>query len=304
MRLTTDQFQAITRHRYLGGPRPAGVPHISIADLGLVEFHRVTGWWAQFDAWQGWLDGRKRDPRPKVWRLVPLFAWQLRRELLKARKPTNTTVTPPPAPPEPPLTIDAARFRNLVFAAQNPLAALAAPPKYTVLFTADPAYDGWASAGAADQLRQAGHKVGVWYVPTEVSKARAEEVLRRVGGTLLLGEGETRPQFWASVHDGLEALIGNLSDTVADPDAVKVVAVGKVAYVNEFYWNQSRGRRPDNHQLPVVSLCIACYDGHLDSSASDAWAPHTGDYKAAGYWWDTMSVYGPGMTQADYEALP
>lgn len=304
MRLTNDQFRAITRHRYLGGPRPAGVPHVSVADLGALEFHRVTGWWAQFDAWMGWIDGRKQDPRPSVWRRVPLFAWQLRRDMLKARKPVNVNPTPPPKPDIPPLPPRAAAYVNLIFAAQNPLAALSAKPKYTILFTADPGYDAWASYGAAQQCRDAGHKVGVWYVPTQVSRERARDVAARLGTDFIIGQAETDEEFWASWTQGCTAVIGNLSACFEDEKAAGLIRDGKMVFVNEFYWNQDSSRKPDNHNLPVPSLCVAFYDGHSDSSSPNAWAPHYGDYLAAGYVWPTMSAYGPGATAADYAALP
>jgi hypothetical protein len=305
VKLTTDQFQAITRHRYLGGPRPYGVPHVSVATLGAVEFHRVTSWWEQFDAWQGWLDSGKHGPRPNVWRVVPLFAWQLRSAVVKARQPVNMHPAPKPPPTQPPaLPERARRYVNGIYAAQNPLAALSAKPKYTIMFTADPGYDAWASGGAAKQARDAGHLVGVWYVPTEVSKGRADEVAQRLGTDLIAGQAETLDQFWASVDHGRDAVIGNLSACFDDPKAADRIRSGAMVFVNEFYWNQDRSRQPDNHGLPVPSLCVACYDGHGDSSSPNAWEPHIGDYQAAGYTWLTMSAYGPGMSAQDYAALP
>ena len=315
MRLTTESFRAITRHRYLGGPKPVmyaktkdgrivRVAHVSIADLGALEFHRVTGWWAQFDAWMGWLDGKKHDPRPTVWRLVPLFAWRLRSELRKARKPVDVPHPAPAPPPAPSLPERARRFVNLIFAAQNPLAGLAAKAKYTILFTADPGYDSWASRGAADQAREAGHPVGVWFVPTEVSIERAREVAARLGTDLIIGQAETLAQFWASWHAGVTVVIGNLSACFEDEAAAELIRSGQMVFVNEFYWNQDKSRKPDNHNLPVPSLCVAFYDGHSDSTSGNAWAPHFGDYRAAGYVWPTMSVYGPGATAADFAALP
>lgn len=315
MRLTNESFQAITWHRYLGGQKPVldaitrdgrlvHPKHISIDDLGALEFHRVTGWWAQFDAWQGWLDGLKRDPRPKVWRRVPLFAWRLRRAMLKARKPVNDKPDPPPVPQIPPLPPRARAYVNLIFAAQNPLAALSAMPKYRVLFTADPGYDDWSSAGAAEQLRGAGHEIGVWYVPTQVSRERAQEVAARLGTTFIMGQAETIDEFWTSVNHERDAVIGNLSACFQDPKAMELVDSGKMIFVNEFYWNQDRSRKPDNHNHPVPSLCKAYYDGCSDSSSGNCFDPDHTDYERAGYVWPTESAYGPGMTTEDYRALP
>lgn len=314
MRLTDASFQAITRFRYLGGQKPvlwavnaAGVTvhvrHISIADLGALEFHRVTGWWAQFDAWMGWIDGKKKAPRPKVWRLVPRFAWTLRGEILKARKPVGVPAppTPPPVPPLPPQVIP---YSNLIFAAQNPLAAVVSKSKYRILYTADPGYDAWATAGSAEQAQAAGHEHGVWYVPTQVSKERADEVARRLGTDFIVGQAETLDEFRASVAHGRKAVVGNLSSCFFDDEVQARLKDGSMVFVNEFYWNQAKYRQPDNHSLPVASMCIATYDGHADGDPNAAWDPTAQDYKSAGYWWNTMSAYGPGMTADDYRLLP
>src|SRR5581483_2987994 len=208
-------------------------------------------------------------------------------------------------PPEiPPLPARAVHYVNLVFAGQNPLAALAAKPKYRILWTADPAYDAWASAGAAKQATDAGHETGVWFVPTQVSIERAREVAARLGTTFIVGQAETIEEFWASVKAGCTAVIGNLSAIFEHEDAAALIRSGQVVFVNEFYWNQDRSRRPDNHNLPVPSLCVAFYDGHSDSTSPNAWEPHAGNYQAAGHWWPTMSAYGPGATADDLRALP
>jgi hypothetical protein len=119
-----------------------------------------------------------------------------------------------------------------------------------------------------------------------------------------MGQSEVDAEFHESWAQGCRAVIGNLSAVFEDADAAAKIRSGEMVFVNEFYWNQDSSRKPDNHNLPVPSLCVAFYDGHSDSSSPNAWEPHNGDYRAAGYWWPTMSAYGPGATADDYRALP
>ena len=301
--LTNEQFRAITRYRYLGGVRPSGIPHISVATIGRKQFDYVTGWWTKFDLWMDFKD--KGGPRPKgIWRIVPLFAWSLRRDILKARPKATPKPPATPTPPVPPLPAWAMQYQNVIFLGQDTYRAVHAPKKYKVAFTADPGYDSWATRAMADAFRDNGREVFVWYVPTQVSAARAEEVAQRVGAAGIIGQAETIDEFWASWNHGRRVVVGNLSAIFEHEDAAKLIREGQMVFVNEFYWNQDSSRKPDNHNLPVSSLCVACYDGHSDSTSGNAWEPHMPQYQAAGYTWPTMSIYGPGATEADYEALP
>lgn len=297
-KLTLDQFHRITLHRFGQlEPRPTDVPHIT-----WTTYPWVMKWWQNFDAWQHWKD--VGGPRPAVWRIVPPFAWILRRKILASRPKVPPAQPTPATPPLPPLPPSAARFQNGLYLGQNPGDALYSRPRYVAIFTADPAYDEYATKGMADTFRNQGHEVMVWYVPSEVSSARAHEVAARIGANTIIGQAETLEQFWASWHDNCVAVIGNLSGILDDPNAMDIVRTGKMIFVNEFYWNQDKNRKPDNHQLPVPSLCIAVYDGHSDSTSGAAWQPSVQDYKDAGYLWSSVSAYGPGMTPQQYAQLP
>jgi len=297
MTLSETDFQAISRYRYLGGRRP-NVGHITKN-----SHPDVLRWWAMFDAWSKWLDAGKKGPRPLVWRLVPRFAWQLRKEILAAR-PRRPPIPPtPPQPPLPPLPSKAAMYQNVIYLGSNPLLALNAKPHYKFAFTADGGTHD-PSRAEADEARNHGHDVFVWYVPTQVSKERAEEVARRLGTTEIIGQAETLDEYRVSREHGRNVVIGNLSSCFEDETVVRELNSGLVVFVNEFYWNQAKYRRPDNHNLPVASLCVACYDGHSDGDPNAAWDPSMEDYIGAGYYWPSMSAYGPGMTENDYKLLP
>lgn len=98
-------FEAWTRHRYLGEPRPAKPAHITKA-----EFPGVIAEWEKFDEWAAWVDSGRKTPRPMVWLAVPpdhwpnhpevkLDAWTLGRlKLAHDRKPPVQHDKPGPPP--------------------------------------------------------------------------------------------------------------------------------------------------------------------------------------------------------------
>jgi len=297
MTLPREQFEAITRYRYGLLSRRPNVGHIT-----QYTHPDVLSWWAQFDLWSKWLDGGKRGPRPKVWVRVPEFAWELRKEILKAR-PAKPPVPPaPPQPPLPPLPSKAAMYQNVVYLGGDPLLALNAKAKYKFAFTADGGTHD-PSREEANIAREHGHDVYVWYVPTQVSRERAETVAARLGTTVIIGQAETLDEYRTSREHGRDAVIGNLSSCFEDATVQRELNSGAVIFVNEFYWNQAKYRVPDNHNLPVASLCVACYNG-TDGDPGAYWDPTMQDYINQGYVWGSMSAYGPGMTADDYKLLP
>jgi hypothetical protein len=121
---------------------------------------------------------------------------------------------------------------------------------------------------------------------------------------MISGQAETLPEFWASWNNGHRHVVGNLSDTVNDPNAVALVKSGQMLYSNEFYWNQDKTRKPDNHGLPVVCLVVASYDGHGDGDLPNAWNPTIRDYKVAGYLPPGSGIYEPGADEQDMGDMP
>jgi hypothetical protein len=301
--LTNSQFQAITRYHFGVGPKPwVGHPHISVSDIGRKQFDYVTGWWKQFAAWMAWQDGGKKGPRPKVWRVVPLFAWQLRKSIL-AKRPHDPP-PPPPPPPLPPVPAGAEHLQNVSVGAWAPMEALAWPG-CKIWFSADPdpSIRRHVTASNAAQCRSQGHEVGVWYVPDQVEHSHAVNCANTLGTNIIAADVETLGRFNRSVENGDKYGIANLSALFEDPRANAMIASGQYVVMNEFYWGQSRNRRPDNHYLPVASLCIMTYDGCSDSQEGDCFHPSlVEDYRPAGYYWQTMSVYQQGFHE--WSALP
>ncbi len=304
-KLTEQQFKDITFYRYGLGPRPKNVPSITTKNYGYVLIR-----WKRFDDWNRWQDKGKPDPRPaNVWVRVPQWEthfnpWDLRKAILKKRKP----YPPPPdvpVPPNPPVPAHAAQFQRVAYMGGDPLSAMQWHG-CKIAFTADPnpAYDQYVTAANAAQARANGHDVYVWYVPTQVSKARAYEVAAELGTTVVIGQAETLPEFWTSWENGHRVVIGNLGACWPDDQARLLIQTGQMVFCNEFYWNANRNLTPNNYNAPVVSMCVALYDGGPNGEGQpNGFDPTMNDYWNAGFIWPGMSVYGPGTTDADWQTL-
>lgn len=221
---------------------------------------------------------------------------------LWAARPTHN---PPPPPPPDPVVHPNPRMQSVAVGAFSPWDAMQWPG-CGIFISADPgpATAQWVSRARADQARSEGHDVAAWYVPDQVPLSRAQQVADTLGTDLIVADCETLYRWKLAYHSGIRNGIANLTDLWQDTEAHAAISSGEFHVMNEFYWNQSKSRQPDNHNLPVDSLCIAVYDGHSDSTAPDAWEPHIAQYAAAGYLWPTVSVYQQNMTPADWAALP
>lgn len=233
--------------------------------------------------------------------------WKAQVALWEAR----AVPAPPPPPPDPVVPADP-RMQNVAVGAFSPWDALAWPG-CRIWISADPgpATAQWVSRSRADDARSEGHDIGTWYVPDQVSLERAREVADILGTDLIAADIETKYRMKLAAESGIRRGIANLSDICemrdgqyVAPDLVQMIASGEFHVINELYWNQSRSRQPDNHNLPVDSLCIAVYNGCSDSSAPDCFEPHVPDYIAAGYMWPTVSVYQQNMKPDDWAKMP
>jgi hypothetical protein len=190
-------------------------------------------------------------------------------------------------------------YANVIFLAENAMYARGAPAHYKMAFSADPAYDDQATRQNAHDFQDMGHGIYVWFVPTEVSMQRAREVAYRIGATQIIGQAETLAQFWASWYCGVRAVVGNLDAIMGDPDAIELVRSGRMAFINECYWNTNRGLNTTftNYNLPVPSICIGLYDaGPAGENKPNGWDPTVADYHDAGLLPPSVSVYGPGTS--------
>lgn len=304
LRLTPAQFKAITLYRYgvSGAVRPRGIPKITSKDYGY-----VLDRWKQFDKWNAWKDvGFARPRPPDVWKRVPKWdgvfsPWDLRKAILDKR-PTTPQPSPLPTPPPPPVAHKP--FQYVLFMGQSLLEALPAQAHYKVAATADPAYDSFANRADADKLREAGHEIYVWYVPTQVSRARAEEIAQRLGTSVIIGQCESAAEFDVSLAHGCKAMVGNVHSLREDQRAK--IRSGAVVLVQEDYWNVQPWSQRDYDGVIPAGACIAVYDGHSEhpDTVPVDWKRTVKDYIAAGRLFPGDGLYGPGASPADFRAMP
>lgn len=303
-------FVPYTRWRFIGlrfpkalakYPRPVFPRHIT------AEVQWVLDEWKRYAAWEAWVLGGKKGPRPAgLWKNVagnPISPGWAGDTLKLVRQ--HTPPKPPPPPPIPSQPPVDHRMQNVSVGAWSPWDALRWPG-CRIWLSADPAesLSRYVKRADADSARHDGHDIGVWYVPDQVSHDRAREAADILGTDLIAADCETLGRWRIAHESGVTRGIANLSALWEDAECNHAIATGAFHVTNEFYWNQAKYRQPDNHNLPVDSLCIAVYNGCSDSQEADCWEPHVADYKAAGHYWPTMSVYQQNMTTADWDALP
>ncbi len=234
--------------------------------------------------------------------------WLAQQALWAAR---NAGPNPIPDPPPPPPVHDFHPDPLLLNAAVGAFSCWDAMawPGCVIYVSADP---GPATAddvdrARADHARSEGHPVEVWYVPDQVSHERAVEVCGILGcdPANIVADCETLGRWQIAYHEhGVTKGIYNLSAIAGDVVAEEAIRGRKFKGMNEFYWNQSRRRRPDNHNLPVDSMQIASYNGCSDSTEPDCFDPAVTDYRDAGFFWDTVGAYQQGMTPEDWNHMP
>lgn len=288
-------------------PRPPFPAHIT------KEVQWVLDEWHRYLEWEAWILSGRHGPRPAdLWKnatgqpISPGWAGDTLR-LVRANMPPKPPLPPPP-PPGPPPIPGIERYQNVVVGAQNVMDALAWPG-CKIWFTADPnpPYSDQPTRENAKRCRDAGHQLGVWYVPDQVSHDRALTVADILGTDpdQIACDVETLHRWRLSVEHGVHIGIANLSALFEDDEAHKAIAEHRYIVMNEFYWNQDRSRQPDNHDLPVTSMQVAVYPPSSDDSDSpNRWDPSIADYKAAGYYWQTMGCYSVDMTAADWANMP
>src|SRR5580765_6303520 len=223
--------------------------------------------------------------------------WKAQIKLWEAR----SAVAPPPPPPPVSIPPNPRLFR-LAVGAFSPWDALAWP-ECGIAISADPFLDHFATREKADEARDQGHDIVVWYVPDQVSHERAIEVANRLGTDLILADCETLYRWKLAYHAGVRNGIYNLSALFEDKEAHDAIESGEFHGINEFYWNQDKSRHVDNHNLPVDAMTIAVYDGCTDGDPANCWEPHVPQYIAnpeMHSFWPTTGAYQQNMTTADW----
>jgi hypothetical protein len=294
--LPPEQARAITRYRFgLVGTRPRGVPKITMTGPHRYMYAR----WTNFDRWFLFRFKSDRRLRPAdVWRRVPSWdhgfytPWDLAAEMLKRWH----DAPPQPLPPRPPPAGKSySGIRHVAVMAQDTDGViLSVGPGMVAAFTADPAYDDWASSGRVQAHVSAGHVIAAWCNPSQVSVQRLRDFGARIGARHLIGQCETAGEFDDSMAGGLTTQVGNLS-SLRDDQLEVIRSRADVHIANEDYWNVQPWLVPNWRGLPVTS-CPAVYGG--SETPSHRYWPLR-EYEAAGRLVPGAWVYQPGMTADD-----
>lgn len=202
---------------------------------------------------------------------------------------------PPPPPPPPASGIDIAR--SVIFLGQNPIDALSSPHYYKLACTADLAYRSWYEDPAfLSGARAQGRRLFSWGDCHTTFPPEIKQMAANFGFEGWYGECESAAAFDVAYSAGAKAMVGNLSSL--RPDQISLVAQAKVFISNELYRNCTPGQQADWHNANagVGGNCIAFYgDGQCSAVGWSAYP----DFIA-----HRDSVYGPGTSVAQYQALP
>lgn len=214
----------------------------------------------------------------------------------KNEPPFTRPIPDPPKPlPHVPPSPDLSAARSILFLAQDINASDLAPSYYARAYTADRAYARPSPADVAAR-RARGIRQFSWCDCRTTLPAEAIEMASELGLDGWIGQGEQAAEFDNAIGAGAKIVIGNFNSLRADQLALVVAA--KVLWIQEDYWNCGDGV-PDWHGWPIAGSCVAVYG---DSQCS---RKPISDYIAAGRFTPGRdSVYGPGMTEADYHNLP
>ncbi len=196
------------------------------------------------------------------------------------------------APPKPPDVRDP-RALFVVFAAQEPLTALGAPPKYCVALSADEAYRA-ESIAAIDPLRKAGHRVAGWCdcrVEGGTPAAFGQAFVSTQGLDYFVGQAESAAEFDNAMSVNAPVVVGNI--TSLRQDQVDKISRHEVALIQEDYWNEGWGRA--THPA-ITAWCAGIYPTGL-------WDPTIAQYQAAGRWSNGDGLYHAAAVH-DWQNLP
>jgi hypothetical protein len=198
--------------------------------------------------------------------------------------------------------------RNIVFTAQDPLAALETPPHYKIAVSADPAYR-IAVLSAIPEFKKRGRTLFSWSDCRFTSAAEARSLAETYNLAGWIGQGETPAEFDHAIEAGAQLLVGN-PNSWGDPGdesrrdlAKRRIAEGTFALICECYRSESGHPWPDEYGtqgVDVASWCIGVYPSRYGyftvpeylERTPEAARPHIGMY------------YAEGARPEDRKALP
>lgn len=212
-------------------------------------------------------------------------------------------VKPKPKPPAPPVH-DVAHALYVVFCAQEPQTAMAAPAHYAMAVSADHAYR-YPTDDRPDldlhqivaDAKHAGHRVPGWCdcrpAPDGTPAAVGAAFVQEYGLDYFIGQCETAEQFDDAMTVGATVVVGDI--THLRQDQVDLVVAGKVLLIQEDYWNEGWQR--------AVHPAIAAYAAGVYPTA--VWpdpGPTIISYKQVGRWREGDGVYHAAAVQ-DWASL-
>jgi len=219
-------------------------------------------------------------------------------------------LSPPPNPdppdPQPPSSLDAVQRR--MFLANNPLDCLQAPTYMVPVCTADHTYRYWYTPDVIKALMDRFGMVETWcdcrvpsgFVPEQgTGFDEAVKMSSELGLDGAWGQCETQAEFDNGYAAGARRMVGKID--ILNETSRNRVASAEVQLTLELYRNCMPWQLPDwmNCNAGIGGNCIACYADQTPCYYTPVQA-----YKDAGLYVSRQdSVYGVGMTPADWQAL-
>jgi hypothetical protein len=188
------------------------------------------------------------------------------------------TPVKPPAPPVPVPPSLNGHVQNIIFGAQNPLAALGAPARFGVALTADPAYAAWATPATVAALRSAGHRVYAWGVQTQIPASWMVALKDNLGLDGVIYQSETEEELVTGLAAGGQLFVGNPNAWQGRiPQWNALAAAGKVAMTFEVYTNTGAPwpEGASSSGAIIASECIGCYVDVAGDPQPTAYKAHT-----------------------------
>jgi hypothetical protein len=259
-------------------------------------------WVAWKDAMRRWAKGGQKGPAPARPHVVTVYIdshkggipklWWTRYAIHVGTpvKPPNPPVPVPPAHPLDP------HVQNLIFGAQNPLAALGSPARFGVALTADPAYSEWATSATVAALRYGGHRVYAWGVQTQIPPSMIQALNRNLALDGCIYQSETEEELLTGLAAGGQLFVGNPNAWPARvPQWNELWEQGNVAMSFETYTNEGAPwpNQSSAAGAQVASICIGCYRGGNGDPQPSEYKQHTDPSQ-----WHNVCVYhAAGVTE-------
>jgi hypothetical protein len=186
--------------------------------------------------------------------------------------------------------------QRIIFCAQDPLAAMGAPPGHIIALTADPGYASFVDQNVVNQLRSRFETLASWGVQTQIPAQRIRDFQAQWGLDYCIFQGETDEEYRTAIEAGAEVIVGNANSwTEAHrQDATARINQGILAFTQETYTNLG-GPWPEDSSsagVPCASFTLGVYDGSNEQPGK-GWDPSLQAYKdhTPASVWPLVSIY-------------